>query len=115
SQQFRIRNGVSDIAFRNISALNGAFFSNWPQWQNQESSVTFGRIGHEDWRPVIGRMQWQNATSITYPRVAADLSEKYPLPGFNFLSGIAAADAPELNEQTHAGAPSDHSLLYKVL
>lgn len=115
SREFRIRVGKGFIATTHLYLLEGWDLFLLEQRLRRQSQDTFGRIGHREWFPPLGKIDWNESSwFLPFNVVAQQLSETDALPGFNLLSGIHDATARQLNAMNHAGA-APGNLLYLTL
>jgi hypothetical protein len=115
SREFRIRLGKGIIPTTQHYLLEGWDVAQLLRRLRRQSRDTFGRIGHREWFPPIGKTLWnEGAWNLPFTPVAPELSETDALPDFNVFRAIEAATARQLNAMSHVGA-APSNILYLTL
>jgi len=116
AREFRVRYGFTAPVQWLLFHFLGWDYSEVVARLDQETQATFGRVGFPTWRPPIGRtLFYPKQPLFTGDVVAPELSEDLELPGFNFITGIAAASVTALNQGIVGGKPDTPNLLYTML
>jgi hypothetical protein len=117
TREVRVRSVLGEDAQWNLFGLFG-WGDAWTIWQDQGQQLTLRvleRVGHPEWRPRIGRFNFNpTAWPFRYGLVAeVPLSEREPLVP-NYIDWIRTADVPALRAQS-VPPPVPVSLLYRLL
>ena len=119
TREVRVRPVMGEDATWNLMGLFGlgAIWPQWLDWSQLLASQIFTRLGHPEWMPCIGRVNFNPDTwPFRYHLVTEEPTSETALLTPNYIDWIRAAGVPALVQQAWpAGTDRPVSLLYRLL